>query len=155
MQEGKIVTRPPERDDLDQLLPVLIGFAQQQLQKVGEYLPFGCTMTVDGNVALAAADTGNERPASADVIDLLAAGMRSQATAGTIRASGICYDVRVRGADGKDTDAIALSLEHRDGDRVLVVMPYSKGRFSGWNFGDLVQIAPPDRRVFMSVSANT
>ena len=145
------MTRPPERDDLDALLPVLLGFAQQQLQKVGEYFPFGCTMTVDGNVAMTAADTGSERPESAEVIDLLAAGMRSQAIAGTIRASGICYDVRVRGADGKDTDAIALSLEHRDGDHVLVVMPYSKGRFTGLKFADLVPLAPPERRVFTSV----
>jgi hypothetical protein len=142
------MTRPPDRDDLDQLVPPLIEFAQQQLQKVGEFYPFGCTMAADGRISFSAAHTGSEHPPSSEVIDLLAAGMRAQAAGRTIRASGICYDIRFRGGDGNETDAIALSLEHRDGDRVLVVMPYSKGRFSGWKFGDLAAIAPPSPRVF-------
>jgi hypothetical protein len=147
------MSRPPERDDLDQLLPLLIGFAQDRLQKVGEFYPFGCTMAADGQVSLTAADTGSEHPPSTEVIELLAAGMRAQAAAGGIRASGICYDIRLRTDDGKATDAIALSLEHSAGDRVLVVMPYSKGRFSGWKFGDLAAMAPPEARVFTEMPA--
>jgi len=147
------MTRPPERDDLDQLLPPLIGFAQQQIQKVGEFYPFGATMAADGQISLSAAHTGSEHPPSTEVIELLAAGMRAQALAGTIRASGICYAIRFRGGDGKDTDAIALSLEHRDGDRVLVVMPYSRSRFSGWKFSDLAAIAPSSPRVFTDPSS--
>src|SRR5437867_13164189 len=115
------MSRPAERDDLDQLLPTLIAFAQDRLQKVGEFYPFGCTMSPDGRIALTAADTGDDHPGSTDVIELLASGMRAQAAAAAIRASGICYDTRFRGADAKDTDAIAMSLEHRAGDHVLVV----------------------------------
>jgi len=143
------MSRPPERDDLDALLDPLIGFAQGQLRKVGEFYPFGCTMAGDGQIALTGAHTGDEHPDSQQVIDLLAGGMRAQALSGEIRAAGICYDTRLRLPQGGSTDAIAMSLEHALGDRVLVVMPYSKGRFSGFTFGQLVAMEPPDARVFV------
>ena len=101
-----------------------------------------------GEINLTAADTGQEHPQPSELFDLLAGAMRAQAEAGSIRASGICYDIRLRTGDDKATDAIAISLEHRAGDHVLVVMPYSRGRFSGWKFGDLAQMEAPDRRVF-------
>jgi hypothetical protein len=73
--------------------------------------------------------------------------MRAQASAGAIRAAAICYDSRFALPGGEKTDAIAVSLEHRDGDAVRVMQPYSKGRFSGLKFGELVAVAP-ERRVF-------
>ncbi len=91
--------------------------------------------------------TGSEHPASEDVIDLLAGAMRSQAAAGQIRAAAICYDTRYTPEGGEKTDAIAMSLEHRDGDAALVIQPYSKGRFTGFKFGKLVATSPK-RRVF-------
>ena len=80
--------RPPERDELDALLDPLLDFAQEMLRKMGEFLPFGGTMTNDGQVSLTAADTGEERPESQAVIELLVSGMRTQAAAGQIRAGG-------------------------------------------------------------------
>jgi hypothetical protein len=47
-----------------------------------------------------------------------------------------------------------MSLEHALGDRVLVVMPYSKGRFSGWKFGDIAALEPPPALVFASPRFN-
>lgn len=140
--------RPPGRDELDSLLDPLLKFAQEMLRKKGEFLPFGGTITNEGQVSLTAADTGDERPASQDVIDLLASGMRTQATAGQIRAAAICYDSRFTPEDGEKADAITVSLEHRDGDSALVMQPYSKGRFTGLKFGQLVAMAPDERRVF-------
>ena len=139
--------RPPERDELETLLDPLLDFAQQMLRKNGEFFPFGGTISIDGQVNLTAADADDERPASQDVIDLLASGMRTQAAAGQIRAAAICYDSRFGLEDGAKTDAIAVSLEHQAGDAVLVMQPYSKGRFTGWKFDQLVAVAP-ERRVF-------
>jgi hypothetical protein len=147
------MTRPPERDDLDAMLEPLIAFAQGQLQKHGEFYPFGCTMKTDGQVEMAGGHTGDEHPQSQDVIDLLVAGMRSQAASGSIRAAAICYDVKLRRPDGSSTDAISMSMEHVLGDRVQVVMPYSKGRFSGWKFGDLSAMPPSEARVFTALDA--
>jgi hypothetical protein len=81
------------------------------------------------------------------MMDLLLAGMRAQAAAGQIRAAGLCYDVRIRDRDGNATDAIAVSLEHNAGDTVRVLMPYSKGRLRGFEFGDIAA-ERGERRVF-------
>jgi hypothetical protein len=142
-----VSTRPPERDDLDALLVPLLEFAQEMLRKHGEYLPFGNVMTTNGDIELVAGYTGSEQPPSQDVIDLLLGGARSRAATGEIRAAGICYDVRLRTEDGKPTDAIAVSLEHRAGDAVQVLLPYSKGRFTGLRFGDLTA-GPGEQRIF-------
>lgn len=140
------MTRPPEREELDALLDVVLPFAQDMLRKRGEFHPFGATMAASGqvNLAAAAAESAN----SQSLIDMLVAGMRQQAASGAIRASGICYDARLTDSrTGTVSDAIAVSLEHVAGDTVLVHMPYSKGRLSGWKFGDLTA-GPGERRIF-------
>src|SRR6266542_2282706 len=142
--------RPPERDELEALLDPLLKFAQDMLRKEGEFFPFGGTIDNDGQVGLTAADTGDARPASQEVVELLAEGMRAQASAGQIRAAAICYDSRFTPEGGAKTDAIAVSLEHREGDAVLVIQPYSKGRLACFNFGQLVAVAP-ERRVFSPI----
>ncbi len=144
--------RPPERDDLDALLNFLLTFAQQQLTKRGEFLPFGNTMAVTGEIAATAGYTGSEHPPSQEVIDLMIEGMQQQAAAGEIRATGLCFDSRIQLQDGTPTDAITVDLEHRDGDTVRVFLPYSKGRFTGLRFGDL-SAGPGERRVFLSATS--
>lgn len=147
-----MTSRPPERAELDTFLDPLLGFAHDMLKKHGEFYPFGATIGSDGQMALSGADTGNEHPPSQEVIDLLVGGMRAQAKAGNIRAAAICYDIRFRPEGGEMTDAIAMSLEHTAGDRALVVQPYSKGRFTGWKFAQLVAIAPAEPRIFVSTA---
>ncbi|MEA2538457.1 MAG: hypothetical protein QOF11_2691 [Chloroflexota bacterium] len=134
--------RPPERDELDALLDPLLKFAQEMLRKKGEFFPFGGTINNEGQVGLSAAETGDGRPASQEVIELLVSGMQAQATAGQIRAAAICYDSRFTPEGGKKTDAIAVSLEHRDGDAALVMQPYSKGRFRLTNEDNLKPAVP-------------
>jgi hypothetical protein len=144
--------RPPERDELDALLDAMLRFAQEMLRKHKEFFPFGGTITNDRQVSMTGADTGSERPESQEVIDLLVGGMRAQAAAGDIRAAAICYDTRFAPEGGDKTDAIAVSLEHRAGDAALVLQPYSKGRLSGFKFGELIATAPGERRVFPSAA---
>lgn len=141
--------RPPERAELDEMLGPLFTFAQDMLRKHGEFYPFAHAMANDGKVGIVAGYTGDEHPASNEVIELLVQALRAQAAAGEIKASGICYDVRMSGPDGKPTDAIAVSLEHLAGDSVVVLMPYSKGRFSGVSFGQIVGAPPVPKRVFV------
>jgi hypothetical protein len=134
------------REDMNELLDPLIEFAKKLLEKNGEFYPFGNFMTTDGTIELMAAMDG-EQPDSAELIDLLAGACRKKAEQGSIRASALCYDVRWRGENGQPTDAIAVAIEHRDADPITVVVPYSKGRFGGWNFEPLVATAG-QRRVF-------
>jgi len=141
-------SRPPEREELDGMLEPLLQFAQDMLRRRGEFYPFAATIGVDGQLNLNAADTGSQHPPSQEVLELLADGMRAQASTGQIRAAAFCYDVRFTGADGKQTDAIAVALEHKAGDAALVMLPYSKGRLSGLRFGELIAAPPAERRVF-------
>jgi hypothetical protein len=149
-REIAVTDRSPKRTELETFLDPLLGFAHDMLRKEGEFYPFGATITSDGQMELTGAHPGDEHPRSKEVIDLMVSWMRSQAEAGKIRAAAICYDVRFRPDDGDLTDAIAVVLEHRAGDRALMVQPYSKGRFTGWRFAQLVAVAPPVARIFVS-----
>lgn len=61
---------------------------------------------------------------------------------------GLCYDLRVRTRpDAPVTDAVCVSLEHRDGMAVDVVEPYAK-RANKVEYGPLA--AQQGRRVVFS-----
>lgn len=145
---------PPDRHDLDTLLDFLLTFAQQTLGRYGEFYPFGAVLTTEGEVVGQAGQlVENDRPPSQVVIDLITNGMKAQADDGSIRASGLCYDVKWRMPDDEITDAIFVALEHRSGRTVAVAQPYSKGRFRGFRYGDLIAQAG-EPRVFVG-SAST
>ena len=79
--------------------------------------------------------TGEKRPPSQAVIDLLYQGVADRAQGGEIRASGVCFDVRLRERD--DTDAIQVSLEHASAEPVNVFLPYKRQRLGGVKYGQL------------------
>jgi hypothetical protein len=129
---------------LDMLLP----FAQQQLEKHGEFFPFAASIDSSGALAMVAVDLGEEHPTSPDVIDSFYEALARSAASGEIRAAGICADVRITPpGPGDQTDAIRISIEHVEGDPVEVFMPYEKKRMRGLQFGDLF-VQPGTPRIF-------
>src|SRR5262249_23662760 len=91
----------------------------------GEFFPFGGGMRPDGQFVPVAGYEGDEQPSSADVIALLKEGMVASARRGEFTATAIVYDVKVRLPSTEETsDAIAVSLNHRDNYSVIVVFPY-------------------------------
>jgi hypothetical protein len=82
------------RSDLNSVLGVMLPFAQEMLAKHGEFYPFGATMNTAGELGQTAAYTGEERPQSQELIELLVGGFRAQAAKNEVRAVGICLDVR-------------------------------------------------------------
>ena len=113
-------------------------FAEQMLDRFGEFLPFGAAMRTNGAVISVGADTGQERSPSRDVIAVLEQGFAQQAEAGELRAAGICYDARiVPPGQTEKTDAIAMRLQHLAGDTVDVFLPYKRGTLGGLKFGEL------------------
>jgi hypothetical protein len=109
--------------DLDGLLNALLPFAQQELEKLGEFFPFGAIVTVDGETKLLGADSmREERPESASIISMLLGD--AQNTRDELRAVGICSDVRAN-----DSDAIRVDLEHSEGAVMAVLLPYARKRF--------------------------
>jgi hypothetical protein len=71
-----------------------LPFAQEMLRKHGEFFPFAGSMSTSGEIAHVGGYTGDERPSSQEVIDLLIDGLRERATSGDLRAAAICLDVR-------------------------------------------------------------
>ena len=111
------------QDDLDNLLNAVLPFAERQLGKHGEFFPFGSTVTVDGQVALLAADPrGGDRPESQLVLDALYQAARS--TVDDIRAVAFVADVRMGGGG----DAVRVELEYKEGPALIVLLPYSQTR---------------------------
>jgi hypothetical protein len=112
--------------DLDQLLNILLPFAQQTLANHGELIPFGLSMKIDGTIVANVAYEKEHAP-SQEIVDLLAQAFRQSALNAEIRAAGICYDTRVTPpGETQLSDAICASLEHQSGDAMDVFVPYAK-----------------------------
>jgi hypothetical protein len=114
------------RSDAEALMSVLLPFAHKMLREHGEFLPFGGHMKPDGEIVWEGATTGEERPSSQDLIDILRSAHRTRAINREIRASATIYDVLAVPPD-RDTkmDAIAVELDHRSGYTVIVFFTYS------------------------------
>ena len=123
--------------DMDALLDEGLQVAVHFLETNGEFFPFGVTMARDGSVAHTQGYTGEEQPPSQEVIDLLLRGFQTGASSGDYKSTALIYDVRVS-LDGKTkTDAINVTVEHRDDQPVTCLLPYTKTE-SGFEFGELI-----------------
>ena len=78
-------------------------------------------------------------------MDLLYQGLADRARGGEIRASGVCFDVRLPERD--NTDAIQVSLEHPSARTHDVLLPYRPQRLRGVKYGELFA-TPGERRIF-------
>jgi hypothetical protein len=128
---------PEARQDYDALLQALMPFAEQMLKKHGEFFPFGAAINTTGEIGMHATFDGNEMPASEEVIASLVQAFSGDARGGKIRATGICYDGRIV-QNGKKVDAIIISMEHATGNASKTCVPYTKGWFGKYRFGQLI-----------------
>jgi len=117
VQEGK--------DEAQQLMDSVLPFAEQMLNKHGEFVPYGGAMKSNGEIISVAGTDGEEQPKSTDIIQILQDGFRNEAENGNYKATAIVYDVRVRSPErGDPSDAIAIALDHKSGYSVVVLLPY-------------------------------
>src|SRR5579864_510623 len=100
------------QDDLDGLLNTTLPFAQQMIEKLRAFYPFGASVTSDGETRLVAGDSdGSEHPPSQAVLETILQGFRGSREA--LRAVAICSDVRL-----SDVEAARIELEHREGQAI-------------------------------------
>jgi hypothetical protein len=78
------------------MLDFLVEFAKLMLGEQGEFFPFGAGMTHEGEMTSVGTNAGREHPTSRELIALLHSELVEQASAGAIKASGICLDVRIQ-----------------------------------------------------------
>lgn len=121
------------QDDLDGLLGPALGFAEQQLDKRGEFYPYAIVMDNDGQQRIITTDTGEEQPASADLITALISALSEERN--DLRAAAIVADVRVPEIG---SDAVRVTLEHAEQVALSVLLPYRRRRLGrGIDYGDL------------------
>lgn len=123
--------------ECESLMNAALPLAEQLLQKHGEFFPYGAALKANGEIASVAGYDGREQPPSNDIIRLLKDGFVKAAKSGEYKATALVYDVNVTlPSTGKKSDAIAVSLNHRDNYSVTVFFPYqlSNGQLS---FGDV------------------
>ncbi len=134
------------RDDLDPLLDDALQTAKHLLSKNGEFFPFGVVLAASGERRHVQGWTGSESPESDTVTELLLLGFRRGAETGEYRATGLVRDIRVRD-NTRDviTDAVCVTLEHRDGTCINCYLPYARGEGGvvsyGEVFADLAEVA--------------
>ncbi|PKQ31951.1 MAG: hypothetical protein CVT62_06090 [Actinobacteria bacterium HGW-Actinobacteria-2] len=107
------------QDDLDGLVEPVWDFAEHQLLARGEFFPFAFVVGTDGEQSMAAAEVGDDKPESTEVIDVLNAGLTEKRD--DLRATAVVADVHL---PDLDTDAIRIVLEHREGVALEIMIPY-------------------------------
>jgi hypothetical protein len=113
--------------DCDELLNFVMPFAEQMLSKRREFFPFGAAMRASGEIVPVQGRISRwRRPKSADLIRQIKDAFIDAARKGEYKATAVAYDMRVTlPSSGKQSDAIAVSADHRDGYSAIVVFPYS------------------------------
>lgn len=128
------------KEQCEVLLDKLLPFAEEQMKKHREFYPFAAVILTDDAVELTGSYDGDvidEHPESKnDLIQI----HKQLAHDGKIKASGIVWNASVTSADGKPSDAIIVSLEHKDDYSVIVGEPYKIGLFKKVTFGSLFAI---------------
>ena len=125
------------KEQCEVLLDKLLPFAEEQMKKHREFYPFAAVMLMDDSIALTDSYDGNEYPESKDVLETLKQIHKQLVSEDKIKASGLVWNASVASADGKPSDAIIVSLEHKDNYSVIVGEPYKIGWFKKVTFGNL------------------
>jgi hypothetical protein len=112
--------------DCNALIDWLMQFAERQLANHGEFFPFGGAMAMDGTMSFVATYDGDEHPDSSNLIESLKKAFIDGARRCEYRATALVYDVKVKlPTTGQTSDAVAVSLNHRDDYSFIGFFPYS------------------------------
>ena len=135
------------KEECEVLMNELISFGKKILKKQGEFYPFGGVMYIDESTSLLGFHGGDESPDSKDVMDGLIEACKQLIINNEIKSSGIVWNASVITANGEETDAILISLEHKDEYSVKVAYTYKKGLFKRFKWGELVALNG-DKNIF-------
>lgn len=124
------------KEECEVLLDTLLSASEKLLKKNGEFYPIGAVLSNDNNVTFTALHSNNEFPDSQSVINDLICAHKQLAQNNEIKVSGISWNGAVD-LEGKTTDAIIVSLEHKDDYSVIVGLPYKSSLFNKIIFGEL------------------
>jgi hypothetical protein len=112
--------------DAELLVNAILPFAEKMLTQHGEFYPYGGYTTPAGKIIeVGAKEHGEDYPRSKDLLKVLRESFQAMARSGKCKAAAIVFDVSIviPGSDLK-SDAIQISVDHRDGYSADVFYPY-------------------------------
>src|ERR1700754_1680246 len=122
-RSGQAMSDP--KSDCEALIGSVLPFAEQMLTTHGAFIPFGGAMRADGQIVSIAGYDENEQSQPTNVIALMKDKFVEAARRGEYKATAIVSDVKVElPSTEENSDAIAVSLNHRDNYSVVVLFPY-------------------------------
>lgn len=124
------------KEECEVLLEALLSASKNLLIKNGEFYPIGAVLSNDATATFTAVHSDNEFPDSKSVIRDLGSSHKQMAQKKKIKACGIAWNGTFT-SNGKQTDAIIVSLEHQDDYSVIVGLPYEIGLFKKIKFGEM------------------
>ena len=125
-----MASRAQPKADCEVVMNFGLPLVEELLKRHGEFLPFGAAMRPNGEIVCLGAYDGREVPSLAgsfgeiirSVKDVLIDGARRQ----EYMATALFYEVGFTlPSSSERRDAVAVSLNHRDGYSVVVLLPYS------------------------------
>ena len=111
--------------ECENLMNSALPFAEQMLREHGEFFPYGAALKGNGEMASVAGYDGREKPPSNDIIRMLKQSFVQGAKSGDYKATALVYNVKVTlPSSHQKSDAIVVSLNHRENYSVVVFFPY-------------------------------
>lgn len=101
-------------EQLHEMLTYCMGFARTMLEEAGDFYPFGATLSPKGVVAAVGADSGEERPAPAEIYKLLGEALLNGAASGEHAGVALAANVNIPPEySSQSQDGLRVHLETR------------------------------------------
>ncbi len=128
IQSGAAILAGDPKADMEDLVSVWIGRADEMIRAHGAFLPYGGAIKQNGEIVVIAVGHAQRDISPAKQIKRLKPYLRERAHSGEFKATALVYDARVAlpGAEEK-SDVIALFLDHQVGYSKVFLVPYSLG----------------------------
>ena len=111
--------------DAEYLQEFVAPLAKIQLEKQGHFLPLGAALKQSDKFVLMPLSTSTSGLLPTDIIKLIQEALAQGASDGEYKTTALAYDATVPlPSSGKQSDAIAVALDHRDGYSVITFLPY-------------------------------
>lgn len=141
------------KGDIAALANPLFELSEKFLNSQGNFLPHGAVLTVENEVKLVAATSGNDVATSVEVLPILHDGLRQQARELTLKAIGVAENVTVTLEGQRPSKAIKVLIEHTRGLVVALYLPFEKRLLRGYMMGSTFsKLAEPEVNAWTSTA---
>jgi hypothetical protein len=111
--------------ECERLVSLVVSFARHMLQESGGFHPFGAAMANDGELLSVPLPDETDDISNADILRLLKNLCIKGAREGKYKATALTCHITLTSPDSDEaSDAVSVSLDHRDGWSVILTITY-------------------------------